>query len=161
MPARTDAEAVRLTCAYLYRDDMIIYQYSSKCYRCGRETPYYTYLVFHEYDMDVTFPLDMGMVKRVYAEMPAHRDHPYFDDETSALNYPIKVLGDDAYLDKAVMDSGKFPYIWIEYSRQAGRSYAANHCPACKAFLGNYHLREHVTDRYLRPKIAMKKYMEL
>lgn len=140
---------------------MIVYKYDSECYRCGQKVTYFTYLVFHEYDFDVTFPLDMSMIRRVYAEMPSHRVDPYFDDNSFALNYPIKVLGDDEYLDSVIMNSGKFPNISIVKSTQAHKPYAANHCPHCNAFLGNYYLREQITDRYLRPKHPMKKHIDL
>ena len=140
---------------------MIVYKYDSNCYHCGRNVTYFTYLVFYEYDFDVTFPLDMDMVIRIYAEMPSHRDDPYFDDTSSALNYPIKVLGDDEYLDSIILKSRKFPQISIVKSSQVHKPYAANHCPHCNAFLGNYYLREQITDRYLRPKHSMKKHIEL
>ena len=142
---------------------MKIYKYNEKCYHCKQMVTYYTYLVFREYEVDVTFPLDMDMVRRVYAEMPAHREKPYFDDESMELNYPIKVLGDDAELDKIVMDSGKVPGIGLETSRYVHRQYAANHCsnPQCGAFLGNYHLREHITLNFLRPKKDMEEFVEI
>lgn len=140
---------------------MIIYKYESNCYRCGNDVTYFTYLIFREYDMDVTFPLDMNMVKRIYAEMPSNKEDPYFDDASLALNYPIKVLGDDEDLDLIVLKSGKFPHISLVKSRYVSVPYAANHCPHCNAFLGNYHLREQVTDRYLRPKLDMIKYCEI
>ena len=135
---------------------MIIYKYTEKCYRCKRMVTYYTYLVLREYELDVTFPLDMNMIRRAYAEMPTHQENSYFDDESTELNYPIKILGDDSELDKQVIDSGKVPGIRLESSSYVHSPYAANHCPKCNAFLGKYHLREHVTINYLRPKKNME-----
>ena len=140
---------------------MNIYEFSAHCYQCGQDVTYFTYLVFHEYDLDVEFPLDMNLVRRIYAEMEIHKDDPYFDEDSLALNYPIKVLGDDPALDDMVLRSGKFPNIRLTSSRNHPAPYAANHCPHCKAFLGNYHLREQVTDGYLRPNRPMHKYLEL
>ena len=140
---------------------MVIYKYNKECYRCNQTVTYFTYLVFREYEQDVTFPLDMDMVRLAYAEMPAHKENPYFDDESVSLNYPIKVLGDDPELDQRVIDSGKVPRISREISKNRHKFYAANHCPKCNAFLGNYHLREHVTDNYLRPKKNMEQFIEI
>ena len=140
---------------------MIIYKYNEKCYGCNQTVTYYTYLVFREYELEVTFPLDMNMVRLAYAEMHAHDDNPYFDDESMALNYPIKVLGDDSELDQQVIDSGIIPRIDWETSSIVHQPYAANHCPKCKAFLGKYHLRKHITDNYLRPKRDMEIFIEI
>lgn len=140
---------------------MIIYEFNEECDKCKRKTTYYTYLIFHEYDLDVEFPIDMSFVYRVYAEMPTHKDNPYFDNESNTLNYPIKVLGDDEEYDKQVMNSGYFPNIKIFSSNTAKKTYAANRCVHCSTFLGNYHLREFVTLKYLKPNIKMKKHVEL
>ena len=134
---------------------MIIYRFDSKCWKCAKDVTYYTYLLFQEYDIDVTFPLDMSLVRRVYAEMPMHKDFPYFDLTSDALNFPVKVLGDDEFYDQQVIDSKKFPHIQNSYSKTAHKAYACNHCPHCNALLGNYHLREKITDEYLRPNLAM------
>ena len=100
------------------------------------------------------------MVRLVYAEMPSHKSNPYFDDTSSSLNYPIKILGDDEDLDSIILKSGKFPHISIVKSTQIHKPYAANHCPHCNALLGNYYLREQITDKYLLPKYSMKKHTE-
>lgn len=140
---------------------MIIYECNEKCYKCKEMTTYYTYLIYHEYELDVVFPIDMGFVHRVYAEMPSHKDNPYYDNESETLNFPAKVLGDDDDYDDQVIKSGYFPNIKSFNSNTANKSYAANYCEHCGAPLGNYHLREIVTLNHLKPNIAMKKNVDL
>ncbi len=134
---------------------MYIYKFDSLCYKCGKPTTYYTYLFLHEYEEDVLFPLNMRRIRLAYAEMPSHKDNPYFDINSDALNYPIKVLGDDIALDMSVIKSGKVPNIQLVKTKYVSEEYAANICPHCNSLLGNYHLREKVTDLYLKPNIAM------
>lgn len=140
---------------------MIIYEFNEKCYKCKKTTTYYTYLIFHEYECDVEFPINMNFVQRVYAEMPANKDNIYYDNESDELNFPAKVLGKDKEYDDQIINSGLFPNIKLFYSDTAKKSYAANHCEHCGAPLGNYHLEEFVTLKYLRPNKAMKKHIEL
>ncbi|MCM1167857.1 MAG: hypothetical protein NC299_15395 [Lachnospiraceae bacterium] len=140
---------------------MNIYKFDSTCYKCNNPVTYYTYLVFHEYEDDVTFPLDMSYVCLVYSQMPAHKDNPYFDSSSYALNYPIKILGDDDELDERVINSGKFPNIKKVKTKGACKTYAANICPHCNSLLGNYHLREKITDSFLKPNIPMEKFCEI
>lgn len=140
---------------------MNIYKFDSTCYNCNKPVTYYTYLIFHEYENDVVFPLDMSYVSLVYSQMPAHKDNPYFDRNSDALNYPIKVLGDDDELDDKVIDSGKFPNIKKVKTKRACKTYAANICPHCNSLLGNYHLREKITDSFLKPNIPMEKVGEI
>ncbi len=135
---------------------MIIYKFESDCYNCKQKTVYYTYLLYHEYDIDVEFPLDMNMVSRIYAEMSSHKDSPYFDNESNALNFPIKILGDDDYFDRLILRSGKIPNLKIVNTKLSHKSYVANLCSHCHRLLGNYHLREKITDQFLRPNIPMK-----
>lgn len=134
---------------------MNIYKFNCKCYKCGCNVEYYTYLIYHIYENDVTFPIDMSYVRKVYAEMPIHKESPYFDEESYELNFPIKVLGDDEDYDNMVMNSGKFPNIKVIRSRMASKAYAANLCPFCKSPFGNYHLRENVTDMFLKTGVNM------
>lgn len=140
---------------------MYIYKFDSLCHNCTKPVTYYTYLIFHEYEDDVLFPLDMKRVRQIYAEMPSHKDDPYFDVDSLALNFPIKVLGDDEDLDLAVNRCGKFPNIKFVKSKSASKSYFANCCPHCNSFLGNYHLREKVTDDFLKPNIPMDIFCEI
>lgn len=140
---------------------MIIYQFDCKCYNCKNNVSYYTYLIFHEYENDVVFPLDMSFVRLAYSEMPLHKDNPYFDINSDALNFPIKVLGDDKTLDHAVINSGKFPNIEFVKTRYVSESYVANTCPHCHKPLGKYHLKEKITDQFLKPNLPMKIYCEI
>lgn len=140
---------------------MYIYKFNSKCYNCNKDVTYYTYLIFHEYENDVVFPLDMGYVRLVYSEMPAHKDDPYFDINSSALNFPIKILGDDKELDDEVINSGRFPTINRVKTKLVSEAYAANICPHCNSLLGRYHLREKITDDFLKPNIPMDKVCEI
>lgn len=140
---------------------MIIYKFDSICWKCKEPVTYYSYLIFREYENDVVFPLDMNYVRLVYSQMPAHKDNPYFDSNSYALNYPIKVLGDDDELDDKVIDSGKFPNIKKVKTKGACKTYAANICPHCNSLFGNYHLREKITDSFLKPNISMDKVCEI
>jgi len=140
---------------------MIIYEFDCECYTCKNNVSYYTYLIFHEYENDVAFPLDMNFVRLAYSEMPSHKDNPYFDINSDALNFPVKVLGDDKALDDAVINSGKFSNIKFVRTKRAGKSYAANICPHCHSLLGNYHLREKITDQFLKSNLPMKIYCEI
>ncbi len=140
---------------------MYIYKFDSKCYNCNKPVTYYTYLIFHEYENDVVFPLEMSFVSLVYSEMPSHKDNPYFDINSDALNFPIKILGEDKKLDEEVINSGKFPNIKLVKTKHAGEIYAANICPHCNSILGRYHLREKITDEFLKPNIPMDKFCEI
>ncbi len=140
---------------------MNIYEVKLKCYNCGEEFSHYTYLVFHEYEIDVEFPLDMSFVQRVYSEMPCHKEEPFFDNDSYELNFPIKILGDDKEYDLAVINSGFFDNVKMVNSKTAHKKYAANVCPCCNSFTGNYHLREIITDNHLRNNISMKKVKEI
>lgn len=117
-------------------------------------------MLFREYDYGVTFSLNMKTVRQIYADIHTGGGSPYFEDCSPAQNYPIKVLGDDAQCDSVILKSGMFPGISMVCSKQAHRRYAANHCPKCHAFLGNYHLREQITDRFLKPKVPMERFVE-
>lgn len=140
---------------------MIIYKFDCECYNCKNNISYYTYLIFHEYENDVVFPLDMSFVRLAYSEMPSHKDNPYFDINSDTLNFPIKVLGDDKTLDYDVINSGKFPNIKFVKTRYVSECYAANTCPYCNKLLGKYHLREKITDQFLKPNVPMKIYCEI
>lgn len=140
---------------------MIIYKFDCECYSCKNKISYYTYLIFREYENDVVFPLDMNFVRLVYSEMPSNKDDPYFDINSDELNFPIKVLGDDEEYDDQIIKSGHFPNIRIFDSTPAKRAYAANFCVYCGKPLGNYFLREKVTDQFLKPNIPMKIYCEI
>lgn len=137
---------------------MIIYRFKSNCYNCNKEVYYYTYLIFREYEIDVTFPLDMDLVRRIYVQVHSYEENPFFDNTSYSLNFPVKVLGDDELLDKELIEHTKFPNINFTKSKLATKPYAANFCPHCNSFLGNYHLREKVTDLFLRPNIPMEIY---
>lgn len=137
---------------------MIIYRFDCECYNCKNNISYYTYLVFHEYENDVIFPLNMNLVRLVYSEMHSNSDNPYFDINSYALNFPIKVLGDDKELDDTVINSGRFPNIKFVKTKYVSNSYAANICPHCNKLLGNYHLREKITDQFLKPNLPMEIY---
>lgn len=140
---------------------MTIYEYSTKCYRCNKTIKNYTYLIYRELEIDVTFPINSQLLKLAYTEMPSHKDNPIFDEASLELNYPVKVLGQDPHLDNIVMKSGKFPNIKLANSKTAHTSYVANHCPHCNSFLGRYHLLEYITDNHLRNDYPLKFFCEL
>lgn len=136
---------------------MIVYGFNSQCYKCRMNTYYYTYLIYNEYHLDVEFPIDFNFMRRVYAEMPIHTDDPFFDLDSDELNYPVMVLGDNDYMDDMIIKSGFFPNIKKVKTRLSTKHYAANTCENCGALLGNYHLRELITDKFLKTNRPMER----
>lgn len=108
-----------------------IYRLEQPCYKCGRSTGIYTYIVFSDNaDEDVVFPWD----KRRLLENQnifAHLQDP------SIEYYGLKTIGDDANLDRMLLE--KFPErIKMQYSKTQGRSYPMNLCEHCGAKQGEY-----------------------
>jgi len=133
---------------------MIVYSFDRVCYSCKKTLKSFTYLQYRTLYDDVTFPYEGWIMREVYSAL--HPDEQYFDMDSRTLNFPVKILGDEEELDKTLFDSGRFPNIEFVLSYQHHKKhYYANVCPHCRRFLGNYFLREHVTDNHLRPNISM------
>ena len=98
-------------------------------------------------------------MNEVYATL--HPEDQHFDKKSDDLNFPVKMLGSDSMLDKAVCASDKFPNIKLVNFKQKTKAYYANICPYCGAFWGKYYLECAVTDSYLKGNKPMDLYCEI
>ena len=120
----------------LENQNIIVYQLEKQCYKCGKTTSVFTYIVFDDDTNDnVTFPWDKERLLQNQNIM-AHLQDP------SIENYGLKVIGQDEKLDQTLMQ--KFPQkIQVKYSRTQNRSYPMNLCDHCGAIQGwNYIYRQ-------------------
>lgn len=118
---------------------ILIYSYSNCCYRCGKNYPVYTYILWEDTYENLSYPWDKHKLNRQSKSMGKVMAHML--DESIEF-YPIEVLGSNESkiaLDKTLVTL--FPKaIKVGYSQTIKANYVMNYCPHCKAIKGENYL---------------------
>ena len=118
------------------RKNLVIYRYIKKCNVCKRETEILTYIVFDSTDIEnLCYPWDKNRLNRskTIEQTLAHMKMSEIEF------YPVKVLGDDEYLDE-IMLRNYSNRISKQYSETRKKKYPMNICQHCGAKQGWFYV---------------------
>lgn len=115
--------------------EVILYTYNKKCFKCGKTTIIYTYVVYDDTFDSLKFPWDRKRLNSLKSVDSTLLHLQYEEIEF----YPINIIGSNKYLDKEIMKlyPNNIKYL---YSSIQKRRYAMNICGNCGAQQGEFYI---------------------
>lgn len=115
--------------------EVILYTYNKKCFKCGKTTIIYTYVIYDDTFDSLKFPWDRKRLNSLKSVDSTLLHLQYEEIEF----YPINIIGSNKYLDKEIMKlyPNNIKYL---YSSIQKRRYAMNICGNCGAQQGEFYI---------------------
>ncbi|XZM35158.1 hypothetical protein ACSXAY_19015 (plasmid) [Clostridium perfringens] len=121
------------------KNQLIIYSFNKKCFKCGNNTKIYTYIIYDNTTESLKFPWDK---KRLNNLKTSEQSFLHIEYEKIEF-YPIGVIGSNENLDNILLK--EYPKsIKKLYSATQKRKYPMNVCEECGAKQGEFFLYEDI-----------------